>query len=95
MPTPAISLEFVAGVAYTGDVLATIILEVVLAIDVVMLADEIVIVLATVMIPSEFTLPAPRGDSMPFCWAAFACRPTAELDRVHALQACMPSCHVC
>ena len=59
MPTPAITLEFVAGVAYAGDVLATIILEVVLTIDVAMLADENLIVLAAVMTPSEFTLPAP------------------------------------
>ena len=67
MPTPAITLEFVVGVAYAGDVLAVIIIEVVLAIDVVMLADENVIGLAALTTPLEFTLPASCEESKPFC----------------------------
>ena len=62
MPTPAITLEFVVAIAYSGDVLAgvlsVLITDVVTAIDVVdMLADENANGLAAVMTPLEFTLP--------------------------------------
>ena len=68
MTTPAITLEFVVGVAGAEDVLvdllagalAVIIGGVVPAIGVVdMLADENVNRLAAMTPPSEFTLPAP------------------------------------
>ena len=64
MPTPAITLEFVVAIAYSGDVLADVlsvlITDVVTAIDVVdMLADENANGLAAVMTPLEFNSPSP------------------------------------
>ena len=43
----------------------------------------------------KFTLPVPWGESIPFGWAAFPRWPTAILKCARALQAFMPSYHVC
>ena len=60
-------MESMVGVAYAGDVragaltdwLSVLIIDVVSAIDIDMLTDKNVNGLAAVMIPLEFTLPAP------------------------------------
>ena len=77
MDPPAITLEVVVGVivgwvgvSYTVDVLAdllaVLVIGVVPVIGVEMIADENINVLAAVVTSSEFTLPSPREDSMPF-----------------------------
>ena len=68
---PAITLEFVVEIAYTGDVSAgmfvVLIIDVVTGIDVDMLADENVNGLVAVMTPLDPTLLAPWEKSMPVC----------------------------
>ena len=74
MTTPAITLEFV-GEADVVDVPASVlavvlvvmIIDAVPAIDVDMLDNENVNILVALMTPLEFTLPASREESIPFC----------------------------
>ena len=58
METPEITLELMR-VSYIGDVLDVLIIDSLTVLDVDMLADENANGLGTVMIPLEFTLPAP------------------------------------
>ena len=59
MATPAITLGFVEVVPCAVDVLTDLITDFVLAINVVMLADENLIGLAVTMTPLDLTLSAP------------------------------------
>ena len=93
MDTPGITLEFVVEMAYAGDALTDVsavpITEVVSGTDVDILANENVNGLAVVMTALESTL------SLSFCLAEFSRWSMTILDRVCALQVCMPSYHVC
>ena len=68
--TPAITLEFVVGIARAVnilDMLDVVIVDVVSAINVDMLADVNTNDLTAVMTPLEFTLSSPWEEPMPFC----------------------------
>ena len=75
-------------------VFAGAIVSAVTGVDVDLLAGVSVNVVAAVMTALGCTMSASLEEWLFFCWAAFACWPTAVSDCDRALQACMPSYHV-
>ena len=57
-------------------------------------ADVRVSGVAAVMTALDFPVPALLEGSLLSCRTSFSCWPMTVLDCAHALQACMPSCHV-
>ena len=97
--TPAINLEFMVETVNTGNVMTDMsaipITDVAYGTDVDILANENANGLAAVRTPLESTLSSPWIDPMPFSLADFPRWSMTVLDRVRALQACMPWYHVC